>query len=140
MSTTIPDDFNDLLARPIFVNVATVMPDGQPQLTVMWCSYDGQHILLNTTRGRQKEKNMSARPMVTILAIDPENPFRYLEVRGKVEEISEEGALEHANSLAQAYVGKPTYYGGVAPAEMEGTEARVLCKIKPTRVVTFNMG
>ena len=138
MSTTIPDDFKDLLDRPVYVNVATVMPDGQPQLSVMWCSYDGQHILLNTARGRQKEKNMSARPMVTILAVDPENPFRYLEVRGKVAEVSEAGALDHINTLAQAYAGKPSYYGGVAPAEQEGTETRVICKIKPTRVVAFN--
>jgi PPOX class probable F420-dependent enzyme len=100
------------------------MPDGQPQLTVVWCSYDGTHIRVSTVRGRQKEKNMRARPMATVMAIDPQNAFRYLEVRGTVE-INEEGAMDIVNEHAMLYANKPTYYGGVVPAELEGKEERV---------------
>jgi PPOX class probable F420-dependent enzyme len=110
------------------------MSDGQPQASVVWCNYDGTHVLVNTARGRQKEKNMRARPVATILALDPENPYRYLEVRGTVQVITEEGAVEHINQLAELYMNKPKFYGGVAPAELEGREVRVICKIKPTRV------
>lgn len=137
MSTVIPESHKDLIEGPVFVTLSTVLPDGQPQSSVVWCNNDGNYLLVNTVRGRMKEKNMRARPMATILAIDPQNPYRYLEVRGKVEEITEEGAIDHINQLAQLYVNQPKYYGGVAPAEREGKETRVICKIKPTRAVTF---
>jgi PPOX class probable F420-dependent enzyme len=136
MSARIPESHRDLLEGPIYAILATVMPDGQPQATVVWCSYDGSHVLINTRRGTQKEKNMRERPMATIIAIDPQNPYRYLEVRGSVDEITEEGALDHINQLAQLYANKPTYYGGVAPAEMEDKVVRVICKIRPKRVRT----
>ncbi len=136
MSAVIPEEYRDLLDEPIYVTVATVMPDGQPQLSVVWCSYDGEHVLVNTARNRQKEKNLLARPMATVMAIDPKNPYRWLEVRGSVE-LTEEGALDHINSLAKAYRGADAYYGGVTPAEMANKETRVICKIKPTRVIAF---
>ncbi len=136
MSAIIPESHRDLLDGPIYVTLATVMPDGQPHATVVWCSYDGSHVLINTRRGTQKEKNMRERPMATIMAIDPQNPYRYLEVRGSVDEITEEGALDHINQLARLYANKPTYYGGVAPAEMEDKVVRVICKIRPRRVRT----
>ncbi len=84
-------------------------------------------------RGRQKEKNMRERPMVTILAIDPQDPYRYLEVRGVVEEMVEEGAKEQIEQFSRLYMNKP-FYGGTAPAEHENREVRVTCKIQPTRV------
>ncbi len=136
MSVTIPDSHKDLLEESVYVTVATILPDGQPHLSVVWCDYDGQHVLVNTARGRQKDKNLTERPMATILAIDPENPFRYLEVRGSVE-LTEEGALDHINKLAKQYKGVDSYYGGVAPAEMKDQETRVLCKITPTKVIAF---
>ncbi|MEJ2555327.1 MAG: PPOX class F420-dependent oxidoreductase [Anaerolineae bacterium] len=136
MSAKIPESHKDLLEGPIYVTLATVMPDVQPHATVVWCSYDGSHVLVNTRRGTQKEKNMRERPMATIIAIDPQNPYRYLEVRGSVDEITEEGALDHINQLAQLYANKPTFYGGVAPAEMEDKVVRVICKIRPRRVRT----
>jgi len=138
MSTTIPDNFRDLLDEPVYVTLATVLPDGQPQLTVVWCSYDGQYIWINTTRNRQKDKNLMARPQATIMAIDPNNPYRWMEVRGTVAEVTEEGGVDHINQLAQLYVGKTPYYGGFAPAEMAEQETRVIYKIKPERVVTFD--
>ena len=133
MSSQIPDKFKDLLENPVHLTIATVMPDGQPQLSVVWCSYDGEHVLVNTARGRQKDKNLTARPFATVLAIDPENPYRYLEVRGTVE-MTEEGALEHINQLAKQYTGADSYYGGVSPAELAEKETRVICKITPTHV------
>lgn len=134
MSATIPKSHEALLTEPVYVNLITLMPDGQPQATVVWCDYDGTHVLVNTSRGRQKEKNMRKRPKATILAVDPKNPYRYLEVRGQVEEITEEGALAHIDKLAQLYLNKSKYFGDVAPAEQKNQETRVICKIKPTKV------
>jgi PPOX class probable F420-dependent enzyme len=134
MADTIPESHTDLLGGPVYVTLATVMPDGRPQATVVWCNYDGEHVLVNTARGRQKEKNMSERPVATILAVDPGNPYRYLEVRGDVEEITEEGAMAHIDQLASLYKNVPKYYGGAAPAEREDQEIRVICRIKPVRV------
>lgn len=133
MSATIPDSHADLLTSPVHVTLATVMPDGQPQLTVVWCTYDGTHVLVSTARGRQKEKNLRARPLATLLAIDPGDPYRYLEVRGSVE-ITEEGGVDLINQLAMLYTNKPRFYGGVAPADREAQEQRVVCKLLPQRV------
>jgi PPOX class probable F420-dependent enzyme len=134
MSNKIPESHRDLLEEPVFVSLATVMPDGQPQVTVVWCDYDGTYVLVNTARGRQKEQNMSERPVATILAVDPDDPYRYLEVRGSVAEIIEDGAAAHIDKLAYIYVNQPSYYGGAAPAELKDQEVRVICKIAPTRV------
>jgi PPOX class probable F420-dependent enzyme len=136
MTTKIPESHTDLLNAPVYVNVVTVMPDGQPQASVVWCSYDGEHVLVNTAVGRQKEKNLRERPMATVLAVDPENPFRYIEVRGTTE-LTKEGALDHINQLAKAYRNADSYYGGVQPAEMAQKETRIICKIKPTHVNAF---
>ncbi len=134
MSAKIPEAYRDLLVGPVPVTVATLMPDGTPQLSVVWCNYDGQHVLINTARGRQKDKNLRRRPVATVLAIDPQNPYRYLEVRGKVQ-MTEEGAKDHINELARLYKGVPSYYGHAAPAELEEKETRVMCIITPTHVV-----
>lgn len=137
MSVSIPQSHRDLLEKPVFVTVATVLPDNQPHLSVVWCSFDGETIWLNTTRGRMKDKNLTARPQATVLAIDPENSYRYLEIRTEVAEVTEEGAVEHITQLAQKYTDKKSYYGGFAPAERANQETRVIYKLKPTKVVTF---
>jgi PPOX class probable F420-dependent enzyme len=137
MSVVIPESHRDLLQGPLVVTLATVMPDGQPQATAVWCKYDGEHVLMSTVRGRQKEKNMRERPLVAIMAIDSQDPYRYLEVRGKVAEITPEGGLDLINELALLYVNKPKFYGGVAPAELAGKEERVVCKIEPLKVTAF---
>jgi len=118
----------------VVVAFATVMPDGTPQVTPVWCSYDGEYVLLTSTRGRQKEKNVLARPQVTILAIDPQDPYRWLEVRGVVVEVTEEGAIAHIDEMARLYEGAKKFYGDVAPAGRGERETRILFKIKPTRV------
>jgi PPOX class probable F420-dependent enzyme len=137
MSISIPTSHRDLLERPVCVVLSTTMPDGTPQLTPVWCDYDETHIRIPTVSGRRKVKNMRERPKVSILAMDPENPNRYLEVRGVVDAITEEGALEHLRAVTMAYEGTPDFYGAVAPLELEGKEVRVIVKVRPTHVLTF---
>lgn len=133
MTVTIKDEFKDLLERPIVVTLVTLMPDNQPQASPVWFNFDGTHILVNTARGRQKDINMTERPQVTVLVIDPDNPYRYLEVRGLIDVSTEEGALEHINSLSDRYLGRPDYYAGNPDAK--DNEVRVIYKIKPTRII-----
>jgi PPOX class probable F420-dependent enzyme len=132
-TVTIPEEFLDLLERPIVVTLVTVMPDGQPQATPVWFSYDGTHIWVNTARGRQKDRNMTERPKVTVLSVDPDNPYRYLEVRGEIDAITEDGAVDHINHLSDKYFNRPDYYAN--NPEQRHRETRVIYKIKPTKVV-----
>ncbi|MBI1256650.1 MAG: TIGR03618 family F420-dependent PPOX class oxidoreductase [Chloroflexi bacterium] len=134
MAVPIPDDFRDLLDRPIVVALVTVMPDGQPQATPVWVDFDGTYIGVNSKRGRQKDKNMTVGAKVTVLSIDPNDTSRWLEVRGRVAVVTEEGALEHANALSLKYDGNPDFF---APyPERRGKETRVTYKIEPLRVNT----
>ena len=105
----IPEKYQDLLVRPVLVSLATIMPDGSPQVTPVWADYDGTHIRINTAAGRQKHKNMAERPQVTVMALDPENSSRYVEVRGAVVRISEEGGDAHIDTLAKKYLGVDVY-------------------------------
>ena len=114
------------------------MPDGQPQTTVVWCNSDGTHVLVNTMRGFRKEKNMRLNPKVTLLCFDPRQPLRSLEVRGRVVEMTETGALEHLDSLCELYTGKRPYFGACVPVEFKERETPVLCRILPIRVVTLD--
>jgi PPOX class probable F420-dependent enzyme len=124
----------DLIAGPYSVVLTTVMLDGQPQSTVVWCNTDGIYVLLNTMRGFQKEKNMRRNPRVTIFAFDPRNPFRNIEVRGRVVEMTEEGAVEHNDQLTMLYLGKPHFFGDAVPAEFMERFTPVICKVLPMRV------
>ena len=108
------------------------MPDGQIQVTPVWCSYDGTYVIVNATADRQKHKNMVERPQVTLMMVDPQNQFRYLEVRGVVEVITAEGGGESMNELSMLYTGKPKRYGIEAPPR-EVSE-RLLYKIRPLHV------
>ncbi len=137
MTTTIPDSHRDLLEGPVYVTLATVMPDGQPQLTIVWANYDGTHIKINTARGRQKDKNLKARPQTTILAMDPNDGYRWLEVRGVVAEMTEEGAVDHIDELCELYTGKSPYYGTFRTPERRHQETRVIVKIRPVRVNAY---
>lgn len=137
MMVTIPDSHKDLLEKPIVVALATILPDGQPQVNCVWCLFDGTDVWFFTLRGYQKEKNLRRRPQATILAVDPENPYRYLEMRGKVEEITAEGAEELADRLTQKYMGKPTYFGHVESLEQRGKVELVACRLRARRVVAY---
>jgi PPOX class probable F420-dependent enzyme len=130
----IPDSHKDLLERPIVVSLATVNPSGQPQVTPVWVDYDGTYVRVNSARGRQKVKNMEARPQVTILAVDPDNAYRWMEVRGRVEDVDEANGLDHINKLSKKYRGEEDYYQRTP--QLRGTQTRVMFKIRPTHVVT----
>ena len=136
MSISIPKSHRDLIEGPLVVTLATVMPNGQPHTTAIWCRYDGTHILFSTSQGAQKEKNMRQNPLISLMALDLQNPHRYLEIRGTVEEMFTEGALEELNRITHLNTGQPTYYGHVVPAEEEGKRVHIISKIRPTKVVT----
>lgn len=138
MKTKIPEAFLDLVNGPRVAALTTIMPDGGPQTTVVWCNFDGTLVLVNTMRGFRKEKNMRRDPRVTLLCYDPRQPLRSLEIRGRVVEMTEEGALEHLDGLSELYIGKSPYFGECVPAELKGKEIPVLCKILPTHVVTLD--
>lgn len=134
MTATIPESHRDLLDGPVLIALATLMPDNTMQVTPVWCSYDGTHVIVNATKDRQKHRNMVARPNVTLMAFDPQNQFRYIEIRGVVEEITAEGGGESMNELALLYTGKPKRYGIEAPPREESE--RLLYKIRPQKVNT----
>lgn len=131
MTHIIPESKIDLLEGPVVVILVTINPDGHPQATPVWCSYDGRHILVNANKGRRKDKNMRRDPRVTICVLDPANPYRYLEVRGIVEEITEEGGADHIDQLAKLYYGRDDFYNG--DEALRARETRVIYKIKPIR-------
>ncbi|MEE8401919.1 MAG: PPOX class F420-dependent oxidoreductase [Candidatus Hydrothermarchaeaceae archaeon] len=133
MSDSIPENFKDLFEKKTFASLATIMPDGTPQVSPIWIDLDGNDVIVNSAKGRQKDKNMRERPMATISIQDPQNPYRYIEVRGKVVEVTEDGAEAHIDKMAKRYLGQDTY-----PYRQEG-EVRVLYRIKPERVVPFAM-
>jgi PPOX class probable F420-dependent enzyme len=136
MSARIPRSALDLVECPPVAGLTTVMPDGYPQTSVVWCDIDGAYVRINTMRGFQKERNMRRNPRVTILCYDPGQPLRYLEVRGTVVEMTEEGAAQHLDSLASRYAGRMVrYFGDCIPERFAETEVPVLCRIRPTHVV-----
>lgn len=131
MAATIPDQYKDLLQKKAFAYLGTVLPDGSPQVNPVWFDFDGTHIRVNSAKGRWKDKNMRRRPNVALAISDPENPYRYMQLRGKVVEISEEGADAHIDALAKKYLGQDTY-----PFRQPG-EVRVIYKIAVERVSTM---
>jgi PPOX class probable F420-dependent enzyme len=135
----LPPAFLDLLECPPVAALTTLMPDGAPQTSVVWCDRDGDVLRVNTMRGFAKERNMRRDPRVTLLCYDPREPLRSVEVRGLVESMSEEGALAHLDSIASRYMGRPVhYFGDCVPAALGATEVPVLCRIRPVRIVTLD--
>lgn len=127
----IPDGYKDILQKKAFANLATVNPDGTPQVTPVWVDYDGAHIRFNTAKGRLKDKNLRRNPVVALSIQDPDNPYRYLQVRGRVADVTETGADAHIDSLAKKYLGQDKY-----PYRRPG-EVRVIYRITPERVQTM---
>jgi PPOX class probable F420-dependent enzyme len=123
----VPDKYLDLFKKKAFAHLATLMKDGSPQVTPVWVDYDGKHVRVNSALGRVKDKNLRRDPHVALAIQDPDNPYRYLEVRGKVVDITQKGADEHIDSLAQKYLGQAKY-----PGRKPG-EVRVLYKIEPQK-------
>jgi PPOX class probable F420-dependent enzyme len=135
----IPASHRDLVECPPVAALTTIMADGYPQTSVVWCDFDGECVRVNTMRGFAKERNMRRDPRVTLLCYDPLQPLRYLEVRGTVAEMTEEGAAAHLDELASKYAGRPIrYFGDAIPAHFAETEVPILCRIRPERVMALD--
>jgi PPOX class probable F420-dependent enzyme len=132
----IPASHKYLVDGPYCVALTTLMPDGQPQTTPVWCNREDDCVLINTMRGFQKERNMRRDPRVTLLLYDPCSPLRNLEIRGVVEEMTEEGATEHLDRLTQLYLNRPgaRFFGDSVPAALAATHVPVKIRIRPLRV------
>jgi PPOX class probable F420-dependent enzyme len=133
MSLAIPESHRDLLIRPIHGVLTTMMPNGHPQSSLVWCDEDGECARLNTTRERQKGQNMAANPKIALLIVDPEDSSRYLEIRGEAE-LVEAGALDHLDKLTRAYTRHSHFYGNVYPLEQQQRETRIICRIHATKI------
>ena len=131
MPAKIPEGIRKLLESPNFASLATLMPDGSPQVTPVWVDFDGTHILVNTAEGRQKPRNVRRDPRVAVSIFDQQNPYSYATVRGRVVEITHEGADQHIDRMAKKYLGRDTY-----PFRQPG-ERRVIFKIAPDHVASM---
>jgi PPOX class probable F420-dependent enzyme len=123
-ASTIPQSHADLFQKKAFANLVTLMPDGSPQVTPVWVDYDGHQVIINTAEGRQKDKNLQRDGRVALSILDPDNPYRYLEVRGRVAERTRNGADEHIDSLSMKYLGKKYPF-------RQPNEVRVVYRIEP---------
>ncbi|PWW23164.1 PPOX class probable F420-dependent enzyme [Geodermatophilus normandii] len=127
---SLPDALLDLLRRPSPCFLSTLMPDGSPQMTQTWVDTDGRDVLINTVRGHQKVRNVERDPRVALNVADPDDPSRYFEVRGRVTEVTEDGAREHIDELSQRYIGRPyPWFGG-------RDQVRLLVRISPEKVTS----
>jgi PPOX class probable F420-dependent enzyme len=123
----VPEKYLDLLQRKkAFANLATVMPDGSPQVTPVWCDYKDGLVRVNTAKGRVKARNLKKGAAVALAIVDPDNPYRYVQIRGRVRRVTEDGAVAHIDSLAKKYLGQDKYTNA-APGEV-----RLMCEIEPT--------
>jgi len=128
----IPDKFLDLLQeKKAFANLATMMPDGTPQVTPVWFDSTDGVIRVNTAKGRVKARNMKEGAPVALAIMDPDNPYRYIQIRGRVRRVVEVDADQHIDSLAKKYLGKDKY-----PFAQPG-EVRVMYEIEPLAVNTM---
>jgi PPOX class probable F420-dependent enzyme len=121
-------NYRDILDKKGFAHVATVGADGGPRVTPVWVDFDGTHVRINTARGRVKDKNLGTNPRVALSVLDPDNPYRYVQIRGRVTEMTEQGADAHIDSLAKKYLGQDKY------PYRKPNEKRVLVKIVPEHV------
>jgi PPOX class probable F420-dependent enzyme len=129
--TDIPEKFRDLMTKKAFANVATVMPDGSPQVTPVWFDYTNGKVRVNTAKGRVKARTMTQGAKVAVAIMDPDNAYRYVQVRGTVARVTEDGADQHIDALTQKYLGKATY-----PNRQPG-EVRIMVEITPESVNTM---
>ncbi len=126
----IPASHQDLIDQPIVASLGTTLPDGTPQVTPVWFDFDGGYLYFNSAAGRLKDKAVRKQPYVALTMVDPNNPYRYIAVRGPVVEITEEGGRDHINQLSKRYTGSDVYQG-------PPTETRVKYKVQPEHVTTM---
>lgn len=128
----------DLLARPVYATVATMRASGPPHLTTVWYSHDDTHFYLNSAKGRIKDRNLRARPELSMMIMNPDDPYHWISVEGRVVEMIDEEdpngqiATDHVDDLAEFYVNKRPY-----PSRNPAGEVRVRYKIEPTRIICF---
>ncbi|MFP8955826.1 PPOX class F420-dependent oxidoreductase [Natrialbaceae archaeon A-CW3] len=128
----IPAEFMDLFDRKTVAHVSTIMPDGTPQVTPVWIDVDDEgYVLVNTARNRRKEKNVRKNPKIGVSIPDPDDPYRYLSIRGEVEDVTTEGAIDHIDSLTQRYFEADEY-----PHHGDEVGERVILRIRPNRVIS----
>lgn len=127
----IPAEYHDLFEKSTFAHLTTMAPDGEPHATPVWIDHDGDanRLLINTERGRRKERNVANDPTVAVSMTDPADPYRFLSVTGEVDETTTDGAREHIDTLAQRYTGEDEYQ---TPIQTE----RVILRIRPDEVLT----
>ena len=130
--SVIPDNYADLLDKKVFWHIATAGPDGQLQSSPVWGGFDGGHFVFSLTRGRQKFRNLEANPSIAISGTDPDNPYRYLEIRGTVVAVDDDSSNAFIDSMAKKYMEVDEY-----PFHQPGDE-RVVMRIEPTN--TSQMG
>ncbi len=131
--TEIPAAYMDLLQqKTTFAHLATIMKDGSPQVTPVWFDFTNGHVRVNTAKGRVKARNLHEGARVALSILDPDNAYRYLQIRGRVVRATEEGASAHIDSLAKKYLGKDKY-----PFAQPG-EVRIMYEIEP--LATQGMG
>jgi PPOX class probable F420-dependent enzyme len=124
----LPDGLRELLEHNSLCYLTTLMPDGSPQITQVWVDTDGKHVLINSVRGHQKIRNIERDPRVAVAIGDPDQPRRYFQVRGRVVSVTEDGAVEHIETLAQRYLGGPyPWFGG-------RDQVRLLITIEPSHI------
>ncbi|GHF18869.1 PPOX class F420-dependent oxidoreductase [Streptomyces griseoluteus] len=131
MSAALSDRLKSLLDTPVFIVVGTVQPDGSPQMSPVWVKRDGDDVLISTTVGRRKEKNLRRDPRATVVVMDPDNPYEYAEIRGTAE-LTTEGGQALIDELSLKYTGKK--YAEFNPASADDAE-RVVVRITPRKVV-----
>lgn len=137
----IPASHRDLAECPPVAALSTITREGYPQTSVVWCDLDddGTHLRVSTMRDFAKARNMARDPRVTLLCYDPQQPLRYLEIRGTVVEMTEDGAMAHLDAISSKYLGRTVrYFGDCIPARFAETEIPVLCRIRPDRVVALD--
>jgi len=127
-----PEGVEDLLRSTALAHVATVGPNGEPQNNPVWFDWDGEHLKFSQTKTRQKYRNLNRDPRVALSIVDPENPYRYLEVRGEVAKVEEDPDLDFINAMAKKYMGRDKY-----PFHQAGDE-RVVVFVEPRH--TTGMG
>jgi len=129
----IPDSHLDLLTRPIIGVFTTMLPDGQPQSSLVWVDQDGTCARVNTTLERRKGRDLVADPRVSLLVVDPDDTSRFMQIRGLAELLTD-GAEAHLDALTRRYTEHPAYYGFIYPVEQRTRETRVICRIHARRV------
>ncbi len=128
----IPAEYADILAKTVFWHIATIGPDGAVQSSPVWADWDGTHLRFSLTRDRQKFRNLQADPRIALSGTDPDNPYRYLEIRGRVIDVEDDASLAFINSMAGKYMGLDEY-----PFHQSGDQ-RVVMVVEPTH--TTHMG